>query len=366
MSVMLSRKSCVGKQQLYRRITNEKVKLLKELMVSNSQEYNEVKNVNEKEQQYERRKEIILDDAINNTIDTNTNTTDNTIDTNICDNNHISNQFSLVSSFDFKSVINNTKGESTSHSNFRELIKYWAIIKHNITHSALTDLLHILHGFHPTLPLDSRTLDSRTLDSRTLLQTPLTINKKKLDTGEYCHIGLTQSLRHISKFHVGTTIELSFNIDGLPLFNSTNKHLWPILGMVKNMQIPPFVIGIFYSKSKPYPLHLYLTDFVEELSILLEDGLKVNDRYFKIKIHTFICDAPARAYIKQIKNHNGYSSCERCEEGGEYVEGRIIFKSTYAVRRTDESFLSQRDEDHHIGVSPLLQLKCGMVTQFPT
>lgn len=91
--------------------------------------------------------------------------------------------------------------------------------------------MHILHDCHPELPLNSRTL----------LQTLLTINKKKLDNGEYCHIGLVQSLRYISTFHIGTTIELSFNIDGLPLFNSTNKHLWPILGLVKNIQIPPLL-----------------------------------------------------------------------------------------------------------------------------
>lgn len=39
MSVISYRKFCVGKRQLYRRIANEKVKLLKELM-SESQERN--------------------------------------------------------------------------------------------------------------------------------------------------------------------------------------------------------------------------------------------------------------------------------------------------------------------------------------
>lgn len=78
-----------------------------------------------------------------------------------------------------------------------------------------------------------------------MLQTPVSINKTILDTGEYCHIGLVLNLQHISKFYVGSTIELSFNIDGFPLFNSTSKHLWPILGIVKNMQIPPFVVGVF-------------------------------------------------------------------------------------------------------------------------
>lgn len=33
--------------------------------------------------------------------------------------------------------------------------------------------------------------------------------------------------------------------------------------------------------------------------------------------------------------------------------------------RTDESFRSQADEDHHTGISPLLQLNIGLVTLFP-
>ncbi|EZA61808.1 hypothetical protein X777_10291 [Ooceraea biroi] len=79
------------------------------------------------------------------------------------------------------------------------------------------------------------TLESNKILSRThpYIVREVTIEIKKLDTGEYCHIGLIQNLQNISKFYVGTTIELNFNIDGLPLFNSTNKHFWPILGLVK-------------------------------------------------------------------------------------------------------------------------------------
>lgn len=342
MSLISYRKYCVGKRQVYRRIANEKVKLFKELIVSNSQKHNEEKTVKHDKirKNYNKSEEIVSNDTSDNDINT--------------FNNERTDQSSLNLSCELDNIVNNIEDESTSDFNLRELIRYWAV-KHNITHFALTDLLHILHNFHLELPLNSKTL----------LQTPVSINKKKLDTGEYCHIGLVQSLQYISKFYVGTTMELSFNIDGLPLFNSTNKHLWPILGLVKNMQMPLFVIGVFYGQSKPSPLHSYLTDFIEELFLLLKNGLKVNDKYFNIKIHSFVCDAPARAYIKQIKNHNGYSCCEKCEENGTYFEKRIILRSTNAIKRTDESFVLQRDEDHHIGVSPLLELKCGMVTQFP-
>lgn len=37
-------------------------------------------------------------------------------------------------------------------------------------------------------------------------------------------------------------------------------------------------------------------------------------------ISCFFCDAPARAYVKNIKLHSGYQSCE---QGGEYIDGNM-------------------------------------------
>jgi len=70
MSVMIHRKSCVRKGQLYQRIANKKVNLLKELIVSNSQDHNQAKNVKHKEieqdYEYNTNKEIIFDNTIDN------------------------------------------------------------------------------------------------------------------------------------------------------------------------------------------------------------------------------------------------------------------------------------------------------------
>ncbi|KAB0803370.1 hypothetical protein PPYR_00340, partial [Photinus pyralis] len=74
---------------------------------------------------------------------------------------------------------------------------------------------------------------------------------------------------------------------------------------------------------------------------------------YTIQVHSFICDSPARAYVQCIKSHGGYSSCERCMEPG-----------INANKRTDQSFVLQSDEDHHIGESPLLTLPIGLVSRF--
>lgn len=116
------------------------------------------------------------------------------------------------------------------------------------------------------------------------------------------------------------------NIDGLPLFNSSNLQFWPILGLVKNFKSNPFAIGIFCGRSKPQPLELFLEDFIDELLYLLQEGIEINTfkRYY-IGIHSFVCDAPARAFIKCIKSLTGYSCCKKCVIRGQYIQSRVVF-----------------------------------------
>lgn len=48
----------------------------------------------------------------------------------------------------------------------------------------------------------------------------------------------------------------------------------------------------------------------------------------------FTCDAPARAFVKYVKGHNGKYDCERCNQPGLYHQGRMLFKETRATLRT--------------------------------
>lgn len=78
----------------------------------------------------------------------------------------------------------------------------------------------------------------------------------------------------------------------------------------------------------------------------------------------FVCDAPARAYIKCIKYHSGYNSCERCTQNGEW-EGRVVFPYQKCSVRTNETFANRTDPCHHNGISPLeTYLGIGLVSQF--
>lgn len=128
----------------------------------------------------------------------------------------------------------------------------------------------------------------------------------------------------------GDALKVCFNVDGIPLFNSNKLQLWPILGIIKNFRSIPLVVSVFCGTSKPKPLNIFLANFINELNELLINGLYFNGNFFKIKVHSFVCDAPA--FSKCTKTHTGYSSYDKCIEPGEYYENKVVFMSETAQK----------------------------------
>lgn len=100
---------------------------------------------------------------------------------------------------------------------------------------------------------------------------------------------------------------------------------------------------------------------------MLKNGIVIENVLFKIKVMCFICDRPARSFVKNIISHTGYYAYERCIQKGLSIENRIVFPSTTADKRTDESFRQQKNPEHHTGPSPLLNIrpKINMILCFP-
>lgn len=160
-------------------------------------------------------------------------------------------------------------------------------------------------------------------------------------------------------------LHLQINIDGLPLFKSTQHQFWPILGRFVNIEHKiPFIIGIFSGTSKPNNLDEFSREFLNEYRELNTNGLHFGEKIVYIDIHSVICDAPARAFVKCVKSYSGYHGCDKCTQEGEW-KGKITFPETNAPLRTDASFLCMADEDHHKAVSPLSCISIGMVSQIP-
>lgn len=173
--------------------------------------------------------------------------------------------------------------------------------------------------------------------------------------------------------------------------------------MISEMpRVEPIVIAIWCGNGKPTVLNDFLDPFVNELSDILQNQIVINNYRITVSIRCFICDTPARSYIKgiflilnihenQIKSihtiywqifcrvgtigHNSYHGCQKCMVQG--VWSRAKSKMCYpriAVTeherevelRTDERFRIRYQQEHHQEHSNLENLPIDMVRAFPT
>lgn len=65
-------------------------------------------------------------------------------------------------------------------------------------------------------------------------------------------------------------------------------------------EIAPMTIAIFYGKGKPNNLDSFLNQLVEELIDVINNGILINNHKIIVKLRCFICDSPARAFLKGI------------------------------------------------------------------
>ena len=193
-------------------------------------------------------------------------------------------------------------------------------------------------------------------------------NIKDIDGGTYYHFGTKEGIvSTLNKCSAGdnNSIHLQINIDGLPLFKSSSMQLWPILGRVTNIENSwPFVIGVYCGYTKPRQAAEYLQEFVADLSLVSDRGFTHDERSYSVVIDNFICDTPARAFIKNTKGHTGYGGCDKCTTRGVHIKS-VTFPELDAPLRTDVQFDEMVDEDHHNGPNPLKDLALGMVSKFP-
>lgn len=112
--------------------------------------------------------------------------------------------------------------------------------------------------------------------------------------------------------------------------------------------------------------NLFLRDFVEEAIFLTNHGFTFQNKYYLFKIKGFICDAPAKSFVKCVKGHTGYFSCTKCTQEGEFFKNRMCFPDTDFVLRTHDEFLNQTQVEHHTGTTILLEIpQLCLISSFP-
>ncbi|KAF7998478.1 hypothetical protein HCN44_010848, partial [Aphidius gifuensis] len=238
-----------------------------------------------------------------------------------------------------------------------ELLRKWAV-QCKIPHVHLTSLLIIMRQrLLPELPHSSKTFLGTTRATYHIVDMQ---DADRKTIGKFTYLGVEQGLKKYinTAAHETGTVELQFNCDGLPLSHSSCKTAWPILCKVHNHLAfyEPFVVAIYVGRSKPFDLQSYLRQFIEEMNKLLDNGFILTENHYEIKIHSFICDTPARALLKEIAGHTGFYSCERCDTSGTRVDNTTVFPDI-GNPRTNELFRKHDDVNHHIRPSPLLMIR---------
>lgn len=247
--------------------------------------------------------------------------------------------------------------KETISTDIRQKLSEWAV-RNLISHNALKELLNILSTHIPNLSKDPRTLKN----------TPHEVLTTPLDNGEYVHYGLRDGLTDflVQNNQESTNIVLDFNIDGLPVAKSSRKQVWPILCNIVGTQYV-FLIGTYAGTSKPNNSDDYLLPFITEIKEVLTEGITCNNQNYSISLRAFICDAPARSFVLKTKGHTGYNCCIKCTQKGSLVGKKVVFPFENCAPRTDQSFRSRNNVNHHHQLEPIIleSLPIDCVVQFP-
>ena len=120
--------------------------------------------------------------------------------------------------------------------------------------------------------------------------------------GQYYHFGIESGLEWLSRNGVlPNVLKLQFNLDGLPLFKSSATEFWPILCLVQNSDTHPFVVRLYCGNKKPASFPEYLEGLIADLKCLVNEGIVLREVHHQVVIDCFVCDAPARAFLKNVK-----------------------------------------------------------------
>jgi hypothetical protein len=102
--------------------------------------------------------------------------------------------------------------------------------------------------------------------------------------------------------------------DGLPLKNSNNSQVWPILENIIGFK-DIFNFGAWHGNncSNPQDPDLFLKSFVDEVKYLQDNNITLRSKaILLLHIRCFIADAPGKSMVLHIFNHGAKFCCTKC------------------------------------------------------
>lgn len=126
----------------------------------------------------------------------------------------------------------------------------------------------------------------------------------------------------------------------------------------------PDPVTLTAGPSKPKDLQ-FLNDAIRDVEDLLANGYEGK----RIVIRCVVCDAPAKAMVKNTKLCSGYYGCDKCTQKGQWVDGRVTYPQvenlTLWTNEHDRVEMAVQDENDGFTVSPFMRLRLDMVRTFP-
>lgn len=126
-----------------------------------------------------------------------------------------------------------------------------------------------------------------------------------------------------------TDITLQWNTDGVQMFNSSTRAIWPIQISINELPYRDrkdniLLCGLWYGNEKPN-MNLFLRPFIDELTDLHSLGISFippgSEEEITIKVHTLLSpvDSVARAPLQNVNQFNGKFGCSFCLNPGDRV-----------------------------------------------
>jgi hypothetical protein len=248
--------------------------------------------------------------------------------------------------------------ESATSSLTDDLLTF--LLLFNISTRAMNFLLSILikHGISvpPSLYLLKKCIDVPNF-ARTVCK----------NGAEMVYFSIKENFKFCIDKHIivrSCTLDMHFNIDGLPIYRSSSVSAWPILLKIPQIHLSyPLPVAIYVGKTKPV-LHELIRQLFDELVDYIKNGFNYNGVYIQLGKILFICDAPARAMLQNVSYHTSKVGCPYCRIQGSTVEGRVVFDG-FSEMRTDQSYRAG-EENNQVGPTPLSSLpNIGLRSSFP-
>ncbi|XP_077498938.1 uncharacterized protein LOC144110009 [Amblyomma americanum] len=123
-------------------------------------------------------------------------------------------------------------------------------------------------------------------------------------------------------------VSLTFNTDGVPLFESSSFGIWPLFAQINELPYKDrikniLLAGLWFGPRKPV-MNTFLLPFVKQINELSATGIrwqnsKGNEKISKVFPGPCTTDSVARCELMGMTQFNGKHGCSWCEEPGQVV-----------------------------------------------